>query len=303
VQLLAMMPASPSLAQGLGVIAVFGATTYLALVTSGLLAHMPVLLTIALAAVLFVAFYLQTRGRARLAATLLLVSFGIVPLAAVHAPAIAPAIALYIFRSGIVAVLWVWIAFALFPAVAPAAGRAAAAAAPLEQREIIRRAAISTAVLLPVMVIAMTLAIPAVVLIVLTVTAVLRQHNLASGRQVALGLLLGNLLGGATALAAYNLLSAVPTLGFLASLLLLIGLLFGRRIAGGGAAAPLFVTGLITFLILFGMGVAPLFDEPGATFAQRLFNVGVACVYAFVALALLDIGTQREVQTGAQSAG
>ena len=66
----------------------------------------------------------------------------------------------------------------------------------------------------------------------------------------------------------------------------------GQRIALGAAAAPLFVTGLVTFLILFGMGIAPLFDEPGATFAQRLFNIGIACVYAFAALTLLDTGSK-----------
>jgi hypothetical protein len=294
VQLLAAMPAAPSLAQGVGVMAVFGATTYLALITSGLLAHMPVLLTIAVGAMLFVAFFLQASGRAGLVATLLLISFGIVPVVAVQSPDIASAIAFFIFRSGVVAVLWVWLVFALFPSVAPPGAQRASVAAAPEPPEIMRRAAIDAAILLPVIVLAMTFSIPAVVLIVLTVTAVLRQHSLATGRRVALSLLLGNLLGGASALIAYNLLGAVPTLGFLASLLLLIGLLFSQRIARGGAAAPLFVTGLITFLILFGMGVAPLFDEPGATFAQRLFNIGVACVYAFAALALLDIGTQRE---------
>ena len=49
---------------------------------------------------------------------------------------------------------------------------------------------------------------------------------------------------------------------------------------------------MVTFLILFGMGVAPLFDEPGATFAQRLLNIGIACVYAFAALAVLETGSK-----------
>jgi hypothetical protein len=92
-------------------------------------------------------------------------------------------------------VLWVWIAFALFPTALASATQSPVA--PPDQREIVRHAAIDTAILLPVLVFAMTLAVPAVVLIVLTVTAMLRQHSLASGRRVALALLLGNLLGGA----------------------------------------------------------------------------------------------------------
>ena len=292
VQLLTALPAAPSLKQGVGVMAVFGATTFLALITSSLLAHMPVLLTIVVGAMLFVAFFLQASGRAGLVATLLLVSFGLVPVVAVQSPDTASAITFFIFRSGVVAVLWVWLLFALFPSVLPAGAQRASVAPAPQPPEIIRQAAIDAAILLPIIVLGMTFSIPAVSLIVLTVTAVLRQHCLATGRQMALVLLRGNLLGGAAALIAYNLLGAVPTLGFFVSLLLLMGLLFGQRIARGGAATPLFVTGLVTFLILFGMGVAPLFDEPGATFAQRLLNIGIACVYAFAALAVLETGSK-----------
>ena len=108
--------------------AVFGATTFLALITSSLLAHMPVLLTIVVGAMLFVAFFLQASGRAGLVATLLLVSFGLVPVVAVQSPDTASAITFFIFRSGVVAVLWVWLLFALFPSVSPAGAQRASVA-------------------------------------------------------------------------------------------------------------------------------------------------------------------------------
>jgi hypothetical protein len=73
-----------------------------------------------------------------------------------------------------------------------------------------------------------------------------------------------------------------------------IGFLFGQNIARSGAGAPRFVTGLVTFLIMFGTGVAPLFDEPSATLTQRLFNIGLACTYAFLVLALIDTAMRRE---------
>jgi hypothetical protein len=150
------------------------------------------------------------------------------------------------------------------------------------------------AVLLPVLLLAMTLEVPAALVIVLTVTAVLTQHNIAGGRRVALGLLLGNLVGGVTAAVAYQLLSAVPTLSFLTALLLLVSLVYARLITGATALAALFVTALITFVIVFGMGVAPFLDEPGATLAIRLRNLAIACVYAFCALSLIGrAGRQR----------
>ena len=104
---------------------------------------------------------------------------------------------------------------------------------------------------------------------------------------MALGLLLGNLLGGLTAMVAYQLLTAVPTLGFLAALVLLVSLFYARLIVGAPSLAPLFVTALVTFVIVFGMGVAPFLDQPEATLAIRLRNLAIACVYAFAALSLV----------------
>jgi hypothetical protein len=156
-------------------------------------------------------------------------------------------------------------------------------------------------VLLPVILLAMTLEVPAALVIVLTVTAVLRQHSIAGGRQAALALLLGNLLGGVAAVIAYQLLSAAPTLAFLAALLFLISLVFAHLIANAASLTPLFVTALITFIIVFGMGVAPFLDEPGATLAIRLRNLVLACLYTFVALSLLGRG-ERQPITGESTA-
>jgi hypothetical protein len=101
-------------------------------------------------------------------------------------------------------------------------------------------------------------------------------------------------VGGVTAAVAYQLLSAVPTLSFLTALLLLVSLVYARLITGATALAALFVTALITFVIVFGMGVAPFLDEPGATLAIRLRNLAIACVYAFCALSLIGrAGRQR----------
>jgi hypothetical protein len=208
----------------------------------------------------------------------------------VQAPELVPAVAFYLVRGGAVAVLWAWLLHALLPDPEAAASRApttprGAAAAP--PGGVVREALTDTAVLLPVLLLAMTLEVAAALVIVLTVTAVLSQHNIAGGRRVALGLLLGNLAGGVTAMVAYQLLSAVPTLGFLAALLLLVSLVYARLITGAASLAPLFATALITFVIVFGMGVAPFLDQPGATLAIRVRNLAIACAYAFAALSLV----------------
>jgi hypothetical protein len=79
----------------------------------------------------------------------------------------------------------------------------------------------------------------------------------AQGVRTAFGLMLGNLIGGAAALAAFGLLTIAPTFPFLIALLALAGLLFGWRIATAGPRAPVFVVACTTFLILLCAGLPP----------------------------------------------
>jgi Protein of unknown function (DUF2955) len=287
VQFLTAPGRAPSLRQGIAIVLVLGLATGTAATLSGLLVDMPALFAIVLGLMLFLAFVLQRSGRSPAAATLILVGFGLIPVLAVQAPDQVPAVAYYLVRSGAVAVLWVWLLHALLPDPEAAMARAPAPERAAASSEVARAALTDTAVLLPVLLVAMAFEVPAALVIVLTVTAVLRQNTMAGGQQVALGLLLGNLMGGLTAVVTYELLSAVPTLGFLTALLFLVSLSYACLIVGATSLAPLFVTALVTFVIVLGMGVAPFLDEPGATLAIRLRNLAIACVYAFAALSLI----------------
>ena len=239
VQLLTSPGGAPGLRQGIAIVAALGLATAAAATLSALLVGMPALFAIVLGLVLFLAFVLQRSGRSPALGTLILVAFGFLPVVAVQAPELVPAVAFYLVRSSAIAVLWAWLLQALLPDPETAASRVPTserAAAPPDG--IVRTALTDTAVLLPVLLLAMTLEVPAALVIVLTVTAVLTQHNIAGGRRVALGLLLGNLVGGVTAVVAYQLLSAVPTLGFLTALLLLVSLVYARLITGADGARP-----------------------------------------------------------------
>lgn len=295
VQLLTAPGGAPGLRQGIATVAALGLATGAAATVSGLLVGMPALLAIVLGLVLFLAFVLQRSGRSPAVGTLILVAFGLLPVIAVQAPELVPAVAFYLVRGSAVAVLWAWLLHALLPDPEAAASREPTSrdtAAP--PRGVVRTALTDTAVLLPVLLLAMTLEVAGALVIVLTVVAVISQRDIAGGRRAALGLLLANLVGGVTAMVAYQLLSAVPTLGFLTALLLLVSLVYARLVTGAASLAPLFVTALITFVIVFGTGVAPFLDEPGATLAIRVRNLAIACVYAFGALSLIGpAGRQR----------
>ena len=103
----------------------------------------------------------------------------------------------------------------------------------------------------------------------------------------AAGLILGNLVGGLAATAAYVLVTPLPSPGFLLLVALLVGLLFGDRIARGGELAPIYTVGLMTFLIVLGLGISPLPEDSGTFFIARVFDVMVAAVYAIGMASLL----------------
>jgi hypothetical protein len=100
-------------------------------------------------------------------------------------------------------------------------------------------------------------------------------------------LILGNLVGGLAATAAYLLVTLLPSPAFLLLVVLLVGLLFGDRITRGGETTAIYTVGLMTFLILLGLGLSPLPQDSGSLFIARVFDVMLAAVYAIGMASLL----------------
>src|SRR3546814_12105567 len=113
--------------------------------------------------------------------------------------------------AGVVALGTVWGAFAAFPAPAAAAVDASPAAGvrpPVTPEMAARQAAIDTLVLLPVLSWFILDATQIAVVVLIIVVTVLRQHDREQGQRAALGLIVGNPIGGDAAALAYNLSSA-----------------------------------------------------------------------------------------------
>jgi hypothetical protein len=115
VQLLTSPGRAPGLRQGIAIVLVLGLAMGTAATLSTLLVDMPALFAIVLGLVLFLAFVLQRSGRSPAVGTLILVAFGLLPVIAVQAPELVPAVAYYLVRSSAVAVLWAWLLHALLP--------------------------------------------------------------------------------------------------------------------------------------------------------------------------------------------
>jgi hypothetical protein len=181
------------------------------------------------------------------------------------------------------AVLLVFAAHALFPTRVQAEPTSAPAR---EEPASVAIALANTAVLMSLVIYFMLTVSPVSIVMVLTVISILRQPaNLGGGS--AIGLVLGNLVGGLAATAAYLLVTLLPSPAFLLLVVLLVGLVLGGRIARGGEQVPIYTVGLMIFLIVLGLGLSPLPQDSADIFISRVFDVMVAAVYAIGMASLL----------------
>ena len=127
------------------------------------------------------------------------------------------------------------------------------------------------------------------IVMVLTVISILRQPASLGGGP-AVGLIIGNLVRGLAATAADILVTLLPSPAFLLLVVLLVWLVFADRIARSEKWAPNYVVGLMTFLIVLGLGISPLPQDSGTFFIARVFFF-IARVFDVMVGAIYAIGT------------
>ncbi|MDB5645946.1 DUF2955 domain-containing protein [Methylobacterium sp.] len=288
-QMLVKLRQPPTLRQGVGLLVAIALSTGLVLaVTASFIGH-PAVLILALALLLYLSFYAHRRAAPDLVTLLIQIAAVSLPVLAVAAPDAATGFAATLLCAGTVALLTVWLAFAAFPGGGPESGAPPiGASAPPDAA---RGALLDTLVLLPVLTGFILVATELAVVVLIVIVTLLRQHDPETGRRAALGLILGNLIGGVAAAVAYDLILMNDTLPFFVLVCLAATLMFAGRIAGAGARAPVNAIALATFILLLGLGMSPLPGGSGEAFAARLVNVLMASAYAIGAVSLL--GSRR----------
>lgn len=280
VQFLAAMRQPPSIAQGAVLIALIVLLSGFGLAVAGAFAGRPVVYTLLLGLLLLFGFLLDTAGKT-MPATLLLTLSTTLPLMSVQSVDAAVTLASALVEAFIMAILIVWVMFALFPAPQSQATASASVSGPSPGT-----ALANTLAVLPVLVLFMASGQMTFVTL-LVIIAILRLRQQSRASRSALGLLLGNLLGGIAASLAFGFVTVQPDLAFFLLLVALVGLVFGARIATAAARAPIYTVAFVTFLILLGIGVSPFPTETGEAFTSRLVDVALAGVYAVGACNLI----------------
>jgi hypothetical protein len=294
-QILVGMPRPPRLGQAAALVGVIAGTGGVTFAVGAAFADRLFVLMTALGLLFFVGFAMRERagGRPSLSATMLLNATAVVPVLTVQADILGAGVVSTLVTAAVRATLVVWLLYALLPApLEDAATSSSAGAAPTTSMLLTKhggaaRTLAKVAIVLPAEFFYVTepsaLAFPAL----LGLVTFLSAQDPAAGRAQLVILLLGNLVGSVAAAAAATVLEVGPPLPTLTLMGLLGALGFawwimtkGRR--PGGAVA---LTGLVTFLMLFGLSASPTsFEVP---VLDRVTDIGLLSLYTIGATELL----------------
>jgi len=236
----------------------------------------PLVLLLVVSLLVFLEFLLLARGRAVGVAATFLITTAVVPLLAIESVSVAHGFIYSLIAGSVLAVLLTFAAHALFPTREQAEP---VSALPQEEQAPVAVALANAVVLMSVVIYFMLASSSVSIVMVLTVISILRQPA-SLGGGTGVGLIIGNLAGGLAATAAYLLVTLLPSPAFLLLVVLLVGLVFAERIVRGGKWGPIYVVGLMTFLIVLGLGISPLPQDSGTFFITRVFDVMVGAIYA-----------------------
>jgi len=290
-QILVGMPRAPRLGQAAAMVAVIAGTGGIAFAVADTFADRFLMLTIALGLLFFTGFAMRDRaaGRPSLPATMLLNATAVVPVLTVQSAALGFGVLETLVMAAVQAMLVVWSLYAVLPAPkeddAPA-GTGHAAGAPRSHDAGTARTLAKVVIVLPAQLFYLAeptaLAFPAL----LGLVTFLTTQEPAAGRLQLIILLLGNLVGSIAAAAAAEVLRIGPPLPALALMTLLGSLGFARWMMSAsrrpGAAVAL--TGLVTFVMLFGLAAArlsfdvPVLDRVADIFLLSLYTVGATAL-------------------------
>ena len=295
-QILVGMARPLRLGQAAAVLVVIAATGGLTYAVGAAFADRLLILLAVLGLLFFLGFSMRERagGRPSLPATMLLNATAVVPVLTVQAEMLGAGVVETLVTAAARAMLVVWLLHAILPAPreeppaggAPA-GSASAAGTTVTRHSGVARTLAKVAIVLPAEFFYLTepsaLAFPAL----LGLVTFLSAQDPAAGRAQLVILLLGNLVGSVAAAVAAAVFEVGPPLPALTLMGLLGGLGFaawmmakGRR--PGGAVA---LTGLVTFLMLFGLSASPTaFEVP---VLDRIMDIGVLSLYTIGATELL----------------
>lgn len=273
--LITNLPAAPPLKMGVVLVVVMAAAATISFLLPSLLREAPQVMVGAIGLIVFLAFAVMAQGRAKLPATLLLLSVATVPVIAMIAPAQAGVMPTALVRAMAIAILLVWAVYAIWPRLVPRPAPPAAAVVDSP----VAAALAGTAVVMPVMLVYLLFGLADALPVLVTTVLLVANFDVRQGAMQGLGMMLGNLIGGFVGLIVFHLLAVAPSLATLALVTFLIAAAFAMRIDKGGPAAAIALLTCNSALIILSTAIASP-DSSSGVWLTRLAQFALACLFA-----------------------
>ena len=286
--LLANLPVSPPPKVGLALIIVMAISAWSAFFLTTLLSQVPSLLFGVIGLVMFLALAGLAQAKAQLPLTLLLMCISVVPVVTLTLAEYAGIFSGLLVRAMALAVIFTWIAFAIWPLPSPQSP--APPAPPLKSPA--AAAALGTAIVLPLMLAYMLFGLTDAIPVLLTTVLLVAKMEEERGAAAGLAKLIGNFLGGFVAVAAYYLLALAPSLVSLALITFIIGVGFALQIAKGGVRGGNALLAYNATMVIFGLALLKGPANSGA-WGARVVQFAIAVTFAVGMMRLLWPRLQR----------
>lgn len=293
--LLAVPMPAPTLKKGIVFILALALPAYGALLLLPVMDHYHIAAVLVLLAAVFWSFYFSAKGGSPVLGAFL--TMGLALLIAVGSDSIDALLAINkaLVINAVIAMLFVWLGHALFPDLPRPANLGPRPAAPAPERAIaIWSAWRSTLIVFPVMMFFLiSQGSAAYVVVMIKVASMGQQLENDSTRAAGKSLLMSTVIGGIGAIIMWQLLSIWPSLVLYTLLIVLAGLIMGRRIFSDLAMHPQAGTWSYAFLTMIVLIAPAVLDGPGgasagAGFYNRLSMLFAATVYSVVAVTIHD---------------
>lgn len=280
--LLANLPVAPPPKVGFALTIVMALSAWFAFLLTTYLSHVPQLLFGIIGMVLFLIFAGLAKAKAQLPLTLLLICITVVPVITLTLSQYAGVFPSILVRSMALAMIFTWLAYAIWPLPSPKAPDPPAPPSEAPVASAVAGALIVLPLMFTYLYYGWTDAIP----VLLTTTLIVAKMEEERGAASAWAKLLGNFLGGFVAVAAYYLLAIAPSLASLTLITFIIGFCFARQVVKGGVKGGNALIAYNATMVIFGLALLKGAGNSG-TWGARVVQFAIASTFAVGMMTLL----------------
>lgn len=226
----------------------------------------------------------------------LIIALLVIPMASMQSPGMGGLIAVNLFINAFIAVILVALVNFFIP-FHETDETIVQANTPVEQSERQRfiAAVNKTLVVVPVLFVFFVFNLSGALLVLVFIT-ILSLNPATASKKAGMAIILANFAGGMAAILAFNLLTIVPNIFFLGMLVLLGGLIFGKKLFDRKPVSQMFGMAYSTFLLILG-NVTSFRGEAGEAVWSRIFQLGFVVIYIVIAFTLVDHYSGDRLQT------